>query len=51
VSAATDAWQLRVRGPLGPLLARLEGLAPRDLEVHEVPLEEVLRPYYREDTT
>jgi ABC-2 type transport system ATP-binding protein len=32
-------------------LRRLEGLAVRDLEVHEVPLEEVLRPYYREDTT
>ena len=51
VNAEPAAWQLRVRGPLGPLLARLEGLALRDLEVHEVPLEEVLRPYYREGTT
>ena len=51
VNAEPSAWQLRVRGPLGPLLARLQGLALRDLEVHEVPLEEVLRPYYREDTT
>jgi ABC-2 type transport system ATP-binding protein len=51
VDAAPAAWQVRVRGPLGPLLTRLEGLAVRDLEVHEVPLEEVLRPYYREGTT
>jgi ABC-2 type transport system ATP-binding protein len=51
VNAEPSAWQLRVRGPLGPLLARLEGFALRDLEVHDVPLEEVLRPYYREGTT
>jgi ABC-2 type transport system ATP-binding protein len=49
IEAAPTAWQVRVRGPLGPLLARLDGLSVRDLEVHEVPLEEVLRPYYRAD--
>jgi ABC-2 type transport system ATP-binding protein len=48
-SAPTE-WRVRVRGPLGPLLARLDGLAVQDLDVHEVPFEEVLRPYYREDT-
>jgi len=51
VDSAPTEWRVRVRGPLGPLLARLEGLAVRDLEVHEVPLEEVLKPYYREETT
>jgi len=49
MQTAPSAWQVRVRGPLGPLLARLDGLGVRDLEVHEVPLEEVLRPYYRDD--
>jgi len=51
VDSMPTEWRVRVRGPLGPLLARLAGLAVRDLEVHEVPFEEVLRPYYREDTT
>jgi ABC-2 type transport system ATP-binding protein len=48
VDGAPAEWRVRVRGPLGPLLAQLEGLAVRDLEVTEVPFEEVLRPYYRE---
>jgi len=51
VDSAAAEWRVRVRGPLGPLLAQLEGLGVRDLQVHEVPFEEVLRPYYREDTT
>jgi ABC-2 type transport system ATP-binding protein len=50
VDSAPNEWRVRVRGPLGPLLARLDGLAVRDLEVHEVPFEEVLRPYYHDNT-
>jgi ABC-2 type transport system ATP-binding protein len=51
VDSGPTEWRVRVRGPLGPLLAQLEGLGVRDLQVHEVPFEEVLRPYYREHTT
>jgi ABC-2 type transport system ATP-binding protein len=42
------AWTLRARGPLGPLVSRLEGLPVRDLEVQEPHLEDVLIRYYRE---
>ncbi|HEY5998701.1 MAG TPA: ABC transporter ATP-binding protein [bacterium] len=42
------AWSLCVRGPLGPLLGRLEGLPVADLRVEEPALEDVVLGYYRE---
>ena len=40
-------WRLTVVGPLGPLLALLEGLPMEDLEVDEVRLEDIVLRYYR----
>ena len=42
-------WHLRVRGPLGPLLARVASLPIADLEVREPHLEDVLRRYYADE--
>jgi ABC-2 type transport system ATP-binding protein len=41
-------WDLRVEGPLGPLLQVLAGLPVKDIEVMEARLEDVLIKYYRE---
>ena len=41
-------WRLTVVGPLGPLLALLEGLPMKDMEVDEVRLEDIVLRYYRE---
>jgi ABC-2 type transport system ATP-binding protein len=48
VEVGERAWHLRVRGPLGPLLARLAALPVADVDVREVHLEDVLRDYYKE---
>jgi ABC-2 type transport system ATP-binding protein len=40
-------WRLAVAGPLGPLLARIEGLPIKDMEIEEARLEDVVRRYYR----
>ena len=40
-------WRLTVAGPLGPLLARLEGLPVEDMEVDEARLEDIVLRYYR----
>ena len=40
-------WRLTVAGPLGPLLALLEGLPVKDMEVDEARLEDVVLRYYR----
>ena len=42
-------WRLTVIGPLGPLLARLEGLPVEDMELEEARLEDVVLKYYREE--
>jgi len=42
------AWTLRVRGPLGPLLAAAARHRIEDIEVREPHLEEVLKTYYQE---
>jgi beta-exotoxin I transport system ATP-binding protein len=44
------AWTLRVRGPLGPLLAAAARYRIEDIEVREPHLEEVLKTYYQEQT-
>lgn len=41
-------WHLRVRGPLGGVLAKLASLPVEDMEVPEPHLEDVLRHYYTE---
>jgi ABC-2 type transport system ATP-binding protein len=49
VTAANPrCWSLRVRGPLGPLLARLGSLPVLDLKVEEPKLEDVVIDFYRE---
>lgn len=42
------AWTLRVRGPLGPLLAAVDRHRIEDIEVREPHLEEVLKTYYQD---
>jgi len=42
-------WRLTVAGPIGALLAQLEGLPVADLELEEARLEEVVLKYYREE--
>jgi ABC-2 type transport system ATP-binding protein len=44
-------WRLRVAGPLGPLLAVLEGLPVKDMELEEARLEDVVLKYYREEAS
>ena len=46
---APHLWHLRVQGPLGPLLAAIAPLMPRDIEVQEPHLEDVLKRYYMDD--
>ena len=41
-------WRLAIAGPLGPLLALLEGLPVEDMEIEEARLEDVVLRYYRE---
>ena len=48
VSAAARRWSFSVRGPLGPLLARLSAMPVADLRVDEPRLEDVLIDYYRD---
>ena len=40
-------WNLKVEGPLGPLLRQLNGLPVHDIEVAEPRLEDVVMKYYR----
>ncbi len=42
-------WALTVAGPLGPLLALLQELPVKDLELDEARLEDVVLKYYREE--
>jgi ABC-2 type transport system ATP-binding protein len=51
LETAPRLWLLEVKGPLGPLLAALEGLPVEDLEVREARLEDVVLKYYREGTS
>jgi ABC-2 type transport system ATP-binding protein len=48
VQVTPESWQLRVHGPLGPVLSLIASLPVDDIEVREPHLEEVLRHYYRE---
>jgi ABC-2 type transport system ATP-binding protein len=44
------AWSLRIRGPLGPLMAMIAPLPIEDIEVREAHLEDVLKRYYKDET-
>ncbi len=48
LSATSRAWSFTVRGPLGPLLARVSSMPVADLKVDEPRLEDVVIDYYRE---
>lgn len=48
VTLGPRAWNLKVEGMLGPLLAILSALPVHDLEVDEPKLEDVILKYYRE---
>ena len=42
------SWNLRVEGPLGPLLRTIATMPVRDLEIEEPKLEDVILKYYRD---
>jgi hypothetical protein len=44
--ATPRLWDLRVTGPLGPVVTMLAGRPLTDLDVQVPPLEAVLRKYY-----
>ena len=44
-------WNLRVRGALGPVIASLATLPVEDIDVREPHLEDVLKRYYKEETS
>lgn len=48
IETSPRLWQLKVAGPLGPLLAVLARLPVQDLAVQEGRLEDVVLKYYRE---
>jgi len=50
VETSPRVWNLKVAGPLGPLLTMLASLPVQDLEVQEARLEDVVLKYYREGT-
>jgi hypothetical protein len=42
------SWNLKVEGPLGPLLGTIAGLPVQDIEIEEARLEDVILKYYRD---
>lgn len=50
IELSPHVWRLRVRGPLGGVIALLTRLPVSDLDVQEPHLEEVLRRYYKDET-
>ena len=42
------SWNLKVEGPLGPLLRTIAGLPVQDIEIEEARLEDVILKYYRD---
>ena len=42
------SWNLKVEGPLGPLLRTIAALPVQDIEIEEARLEDVILNYYRE---
>ena len=46
IALSPTLWDLRVRGPLGPIVARLAALPVADLDVQMPHLEEILKTFY-----
>jgi ABC-2 type transport system ATP-binding protein len=44
------SWNLKVEGPLGPLLRTIAGLPVQDIEIEEARLDDVILKYYRDGT-
>jgi ABC-2 type transport system ATP-binding protein len=51
VQLTPRVWTLRVQGPLGPIMTAIGALPVLDLDVREPHLEEVLKRYYKDETT
>ena len=47
ISVSQHQWDLKVSGPLGPLIKIISALSVRDIEVEEPKLEDVVLKYYR----
>lgn len=47
IETGPRSWNLRVEGPLGPLLRATAALPVRDIEIAEAKLEDVILRYYR----
>jgi ABC-2 type transport system ATP-binding protein len=48
IETGPRSWNLRVEGPMGPLLSAIAGLPLRDIEIAEAKLEDVILKYYRD---
>jgi ABC-2 type transport system ATP-binding protein len=48
VESGPRAWNLKVEGPLGPLLRAIATLPVRDIEIAEAKVEDVILKYYRD---
>ena len=48
VETGPHSWNLKVEGPLGPLLRALETLPVQDMEIEEAKLDDVILKYYRD---
>jgi ABC-2 type transport system ATP-binding protein len=48
VETGPRSWNLKVEGPLGPLLRAIATLPVRDIEIAEAKLEDVILKYYRD---
>ena len=47
VNAGPRQWDLKIGGPLGPLIGIISTLPVRDIEVEEPRLEDVVMKYYQ----
>ena len=48
IETGPRSWNLKVEGPLGPLLRAVATLPVRDMEIEEAKLEDVILKYYRD---
>lgn len=48
IEISSRSWDLKVEGPLGPLLRAIATLPVRDIEIAEAKLEDVILKYYRQ---
>jgi ABC-2 type transport system ATP-binding protein len=50
IEAGPRSWNLKIEGPLGPMLRTIATLPVRDIEIAEAKLEDVILKYYRDGT-